>query len=129
MYWTPEDIVRALEEKTVTGQFVLISRQKHYIRVYGPQTPPTNGAPHLVVERYNGTVAFNHSSVAKRIQGIRPRPTPMARIQKNPLGASAGKPGEFKWAISVASAQKRYRTLDGFIDAIVAAFQGSGIGW
>ncbi len=130
MHWTSDDIVRALQETTKHRQFVSIGRRKHYIRVYGPSTEPVAGKPHVVVERYNGTVAFNRDAVAQQIVGIQRRTSPpLIHIHHDPIGASAGDYGNFEWAISIEDARTHYGTLDAFIDAIVTAFNQSGIGW
>lgn len=63
--------------------------------------------PHVVIERYNGTVAFNHTEIARRVVGTKRRPDdPLTSIKSDVLGASAGANCTFEWAISAEATEK-----------------------
>jgi hypothetical protein len=133
MAWNAEEIIRAIEETTVgSGNLgvVKVGRTNNYVRIYGPSVETKSGAPCLVIERYNGTVAVNVESVAGALRfATRPKDK---TIRQDPLGASSGAVGNFgsaDWALCSKDAEQRYLTLSDYARTLVGAMKDAPGAW
>jgi len=81
--------VQAHKHRVTFGLRCEKGRPGGYIRVWGPSADPKRDLDcHVVIERYNGTVAVS-STIAGHLAAV-PRPNPIESILDNPVGASCG---------------------------------------
>lgn len=126
-----DDEDRRLSTVTIGVRGISQSAVYGYIRIEGPNAAPINKVtPRVLVERYNGAVAFNHKGIAGHMSATT-RPDDKY-IWEDPCGASSGSRGNFgevKWGLSPAEIAKRFGSADDFVAAIMLAYEKAGVPW